>query len=89
MNSLSLPANRRKFVGPRLALSVLLLALFFGIVRFAWYPGLYWQMAGVGKHVLLLLGIVLVIGTGLSTLVYRPGKRGMRMDLIIILVVEL
>jgi len=46
-------------------------------------------MAGVGKHVLLLLGIVLVIGTGLSTLVYRPGKRGMRMDLIIILLVEL
>ena len=88
MKTLSLPSNRWKFVGPRLALSVVLLALFIAVVRIAWYPGLYWQLAGVSRQLLILAGVVLVIGVGLSTLVYRPGKRGMTIDLIVILVVE-
>ena len=89
MISLSLPANRRRFVGPRLALSLAVLALLCGVVGLAWYPGLHWQMAGVSKQLLILVGAVLVIGVGLSTLVYRPGKRGMTLDLVIIVLVEL
>jgi len=89
MISLSLPEKRRHFVGPRLALSVVLLALFFGVIGLAWYPGLHWQMAGVSKQLLTLVAAVLVIGAGLSTLVYRPGKRGLTIDLVVILLVEL
>jgi len=89
MISFSLPANRRRFVGPRLALSVVVLALFCGVIGLAWYPGLHWQLAGVSKQLLILVAAVLVIGAGLSTLVYRPGKPGMTLDLVIILLVEL
>jgi len=89
MSIYSLPANRGAFLGHRLALSAVLLALFLGLVRFAWYPGLYFQLAGVGKQILILTSIVLVVGTGLSTLVYKVGKRGLRTDLAIILIVEL
>ena len=89
MISLSLPATRWHFMGPRLALSLFVLALFFGVVGLAWYPGLHWKMAGVSKQLLILVAAVLVIGAGLSTLVYRPGKRGMTMDLVVILLIEL
>lgn len=89
MSIYSLPANRGTFLGHRLALSVVLLALFLGLVRFAWYPGLYFQLGGAGKEILILAAIVLVVGAGLSTLVYKADKRGLKTDLVIILIVEL
>ena len=89
MSFYSLPANRLAFLGHRLALSALLLALFLGLLRLAWYPGLYFQLGGVGQKVAVLAAAVLVIGSGLSTLVFKPGKRGLRMDLAIILLAEL
>ncbi len=89
MSIYSLPANRGAFLSLRLALSAVLLALFLGLVRLAWYPGLYFQLGGVGKLVLILIAVVLVAGPALSTLVYRPGKRGLKMDLVIIFIVEL
>jgi hypothetical protein len=89
MSFYSLPAKRYAFLGHRLALSAVLLALFLGLLRLAWYPDLYFQLGGVGKQVAVLVAVVLVIGSGLSTLVFKPGKRGLHKDLAIILVVEL
>lgn len=89
MSSFSLPETRWKFLGLRLALSVVMLALFLGLVRLAWYPGLYFQLSGIGKQVVILTGTALAIGPGLSTLVYRRGKRRLMMDLIVLLAVEL
>lgn len=89
MSIYSLPANRGAFLGLRLALSAVLLALFLGLVRLAWFPGLYLQLGGISRLILTLTAVILVVGPGLSTLVYRQGKRGLRMDLVIILGVEL
>jgi hypothetical protein len=85
----SLPAKRSTFLLLRLIPSVALLALLAGLIGLAWFPGIYFDLSGVGKRVLVLTAVVLVIGPGLSTLVYRPGKRGLYMDLTLIFVVEL
>jgi len=89
MSIYSLPANRGAFLWHRFALSAVVLALFLGLVRFAWYPGLYFQLGGVGKLVGVLIVVILLVGPGLSTLVYKPGKRGLKMDLVIIFIVEM
>lgn len=78
MSIYSLPLRRDAILALRLALSAVLLALFLGLVRLAWYPGLYFQLGGVGRQILILTAVILVIGPGLSTLVYKPGKRGLK-----------
>ena len=67
--------------------SVLLLA--FVVIRLLWFPGGYFLISGVGKLFLVLVAVNLVVGPGLSTLVYKPGKRGLKFDLIVIACVEI
>ncbi len=66
-----------------------LLLLAFMVIRFLWFPGGYFLISGVGKLFLVLAAVNLVVGPGLSTLVYKPGKRGLKSDLIIIACIEI
>ena len=89
MRKLPLPETRREFFVLRSGLSAVMLALFIGLVRLIWYPGLHFHLAGMPRLILILAAVVLIIGPGLSTLVYRPEKRQLLVDLGTILVVEL
>ncbi len=83
------PATRREFFAPRLALSAIFLALLIGVTRFVWYPGLSFVLSGVPTLILVIAGVTMVIGPGLSTFLYRPGKKGLLGDLLVTLAVEL
>ncbi|MDH3337539.1 MAG: hypothetical protein OER22_05410 [Gammaproteobacteria bacterium] len=72
----------------RLAATVGLLLLVYALVRLLWYPGAYFTISGVTRLLLILVAVVLVIGPGLSALVYRPGKKGLVMDLGLLAVLE-
>jgi len=84
----TLPGSRIRFFALRLALTALFLLLVAGIACLAWYPGLLLQLSGISRHLLVAGLASIVIGPGLSTLLYRHGKRGLALDLIVILVVE-
>ena len=73
----------------RLAATAFALLLLVVIVRLLWYPGAYAAISGVDKFLLITIAVSLVVGPGLSTLVYRPGKRGLRLDLSVLAVVEI
>jgi len=85
----TLPKTRSRFFPLRLALTALFLLILVGIARFAWYPGLLLQLSGTARHLIVVVVAALVIGPGLSTLLYRPGKRGLLLDLVVVLVVEI
>lgn len=72
----------------RLAFSASLLLLAFVAIRFLWYPGAYYGISGVSKQVGMLVVVVFVVGPVLSTIVFRPGKKGLKMDLWILGAVE-
>ncbi|NIL93274.1 MAG: hypothetical protein GTO71_02270 [Woeseiaceae bacterium] len=61
----------------------------FSIIRAFWYPGAYYAISGVSKQVWVLVAVVFVVGPVLSTFVYRPGKKGLAMDLRILAGIEL
>lgn len=65
----------------RLALSAVLLLMVLAVIRLLWYPGAHFAISGVSSQLWILAAIVIVIGPILSTLVFRPGKKGLRMDL--------
>ncbi len=73
----------------RLAATAGLLLLVYAIVRLLWYPGAYFTISGVAKLLLILVAVVLIIGPGLSALVYRPGKKGLVMDLGLLAMLEI
>lgn len=73
----------------RLAPTVLVLLLACAIIRLLWFPGAYYSLAGIGNLVLIMIGVNLVIGPGLTTFVYRPGKPGLLADVLVIAAMEL
>jgi hypothetical protein len=73
----------------RLLASGSLLLLVFSVVRLLWYPGAYFAISGVSWQFLVLAGAVLVIGPALSAFVYKPGKKGLALDLGILAGVEI
>jgi hypothetical protein len=81
--------SRLRLFQIRLAASAALLLLVFALVRLLWYPGAYFTISGVSRQLWILVGVVMVVGPVLSAVVYKPGKKGLIMDLGILAAVEL
>jgi len=59
------------------------------LVFFVWYPYPYFQAVGAWSVLRVLIGVDLVLGPLLTLVVFKPGKRGLKLDLAIIAVVQL
>jgi len=81
--------NRARVFQLRLAASAALLLLAFGLIRLLWYPGEYFAVFGVRNQFLLLILASLVLGPALSAMVYKPGKKGLAIDLGVLVALEL
>jgi hypothetical protein len=73
--------TRRNVFLLRLAATAGLYLLALAVVRLLWFPGGYFAISGTGTRLLILAAVVLVIGPGLSTFLYKPGKKGLTGDL--------
>jgi hypothetical protein len=80
--------SRWKAAGIHLSLSVtiglIVGALLFGV----WYPPPYFHAVGADVLVLLLVGVDVVLGPVLTLVVFKAGKRGLKLDLAIIAIVQ-
>ncbi len=81
--------TRAKVFQLRLAATAFVLLLVVAFVRLVWYPGGYFAIAGVSRLLLVLVAVLVVLGPGLSAFVYKPGKPGLRFDLIVIACAEI
>lgn len=59
-------------------------ALLFGV----WYPPPYFHAAGADVLVLLLVSVDVVLGPLLTLVVFKSGKRGLKLDLALIAIVQ-
>src|SRR4051794_12122697 len=66
------------------AVALLVGALLFGL----WYPPPYFHAAGADELILVLVGVDLAVGPLLTLIVFRPGKRGLKFDLVTIGVIQ-
>jgi len=73
----------------RLVATALVLLLAVAITRLLWYPGGYFAISGVSRLLLVLAAVVVVLGPGLSTVLYKPGKPSLMFDLIVIACAEI
>lgn len=73
----------------RLAATGGLMLLLVAVVRLLWFPGAYSAIFGVSRLLLLIAVIALIIGPVLSVVVYKPGKKGLKLDLVVLTSLEI
>jgi hypothetical protein len=72
-----------------LTASVLLFLVFLGLIVIIWYPPPYFTIDGGWTLLKILISVHLVLGPLLTLIVFKPGKWGLRFDLICIGLLQL
>lgn len=82
MPKASIPRVRAASI--HLAISATVAACTFAIIYFVWYPGALFAAAGGLQLFLLIACVDVAIGPLMTLIIFVPGKRGLRLDLAII-----
>jgi hypothetical protein len=72
-----------------LILSVVVAIALLAVFLLVWYPGQLLNAAGGDRLLLLIIGIDVVAGPLLTFIVYKAGKPGLRLDLTVVVLVQL
>lgn len=75
--------------GTHLLICVGIAAVMLGLMLFVWYPPPLFQVMGGSGLAVILIGVDVVIGPLLTLVVFRSGKRGLKVDLAIIAAFQL
>lgn len=80
---------RLKFFLSHLSISILISLIVVGAVFFAWYPAPLSTAVGVTQIFLMMLAIDVIIGPLLGCLVYKEGKKTLKLDLSVIIFIQI
>jgi hypothetical protein len=67
-----------------LGLSATVALLAMALIFLLWYPGALAGLQGVSRLVLMLIGVDVVLGPLITLIVFTPGKKGLKFDLMVI-----
>ncbi|RLZ10152.1 type IV pilin accessory protein [Acinetobacter sp. 2JN-4] len=82
-------SKRLKFFLSHLFISAMIALIVVGLVFFVWYPMPLAEAVGVTDIFLMLLAIDVIVGPVLGWVVYKEGKKTLKMDLSIIILLQL
>lgn len=82
-------SKRLKFFLCHLSISFLITLLVVGLVFFIWYPSPLATAVGVTHIFLMLLVIDVILGPFLGLLVYKEGKKTLKFDLSVIILIQI
>lgn len=80
---------RWKAAGTHLALSILVIGSIALTAFLLWYPHKLYNVAGIDRILLIMLGIDLTAGPLLTLIVFRSGKPSLKFDLTVIAIAQL
>lgn len=69
--------------------SVAVVGIFLFVVDFIWYPAPYLEMSGVFRILAILVMVDVVLGPLMTAIIFKPGKPGLKMDIGIIVTVQI
>lgn len=82
-------SKRLKFFLSYLLISLLIMLVVIGVVFFIWYPSPLATAVGVTQIFLMMLAIDVIVGPVLGLLVYKEGKKTLKIDLSIIIALQI
>lgn len=71
-----------------LGISLIVAAIASALLMGVWYPPPYFRAAGAERLLLLVVGVDVVLGPLLTLIVFKSGKPGLKLDLVIIGLVQ-
>lgn len=80
---------KTRFVTAHLIVSICIGCIAAAIVFFCWYPYPLNKAVGVTHIFLMMLGIDMVLGPFFTWLVYKEGKKSLKFDLIVIILIQI
>ena len=83
------PKNRYQAFAVHLIISAIIFIILAAIIIYIWYPGFLFWADGGWQGIRLIAGVDFIIGPILTLLVYRLDKPGLKMDLLLIALVQL
>ncbi|WP_180039391.1 TfpX/TfpZ family type IV pilin accessory protein [Acinetobacter sp. YH12218] len=81
--------KRLKFFLSHLFISILVVLMVMGLVFFVWYPSPLASAVGVTHIFLMMLAIDVIVGPVLGWLVYKEGKKTLKFDLSVIILIQI
>jgi hypothetical protein len=69
--------------------SVAVVGIFLLVVSLIWYPAPYLEMSGVFSVLAILVMVDVVLGPLMTAIIYKPGKPGLKMDIGLIVTVQI
>jgi hypothetical protein len=75
--------------GLHLLISVAIALAVLALLLFVWYPGPMFEAAGGSGLLFILVGVDVVLGPLITLIVFKVGKRGLKLDLAVIGAVQL
>jgi hypothetical protein len=80
--------SRWKASAFHLCISIVVAAIASALLLGVWYPPPYFHADGAGKLLTLVVGVDVSIGPLLTLLVFKSGKRGLKLDLAVIAILQ-
>jgi len=71
-----------------LGISIAIFALLMYFIVFQWYPSYYFHIDGGYRGIVTIFFVDIVLGPGLTLLLFRPKKPGLKFDLMVILITQ-
>jgi len=72
-----------------LAVSATIVGAVCAVIFFIWYPAPYFGVKGAWNVLRVLIGVDLILGPLLTLILFRPGKRGLALDMAMIAMIQL
>ena len=82
-------SKRLKFFLSHLSISLMIALCVVGLVFFIWYPTPLATAVGVTQIFLMMLAIDVTVGPILGFIVYKEGKKTLKMDLTVIILLSI
>ena len=82
-------SKRLKFFLSHLSISLIIALLVIGLVFFVWYLSPLAAAVGVTQIFLMMLAIDVIVGPVLGLFVYKEGKKSLKFDLMVIILLQL
>ena len=80
--------SRMRAFSIHLVISFLIFLVLLNVILFVWYPSFLFQTDGGWHGVGIIAGVDIVLGPMLTLIIFKPGKPGLKFDLIVIAVIQ-
>ncbi len=81
--------SRKQAFFTHLLVSTAIFGVISYLIVFQWYPSFYFTLDGGIRGITTIFFVDVVLGPGLTLLVFKPGKKSLRFDMAVILILQL